>query len=177
MAENTGDDLPPGGSPVGPEIVKPLPAQDDDDPEETSAQAGRRTAKLEVSRTTFEFRGPLPPPELLKSYNDAFAGCAERVVAMAEKQSGHRQELEKMIVEGNCKAQTRGQWFAFILALVVIGGGVYLLAQGKSIEGFSAIILAVGSLVAALIYGRTEQKKERESKLQALPQAARPSSN
>src|SRR5216683_4738129 len=103
----------------------------EDDSEESSVRHGRTTAELTV-KETFEFSGPLPPPQLLKGYEEAFAGCAERVVAMAEKQSAHRQALEKAVVESNCKAQSRGQWFAFILALVVICGGVYLLAEGRS---------------------------------------------
>jgi uncharacterized membrane protein len=164
MAENKDDD---SHESVDPEI--------EDDSEESSLRRRRTTAELTVKQS-FEFSGPLPPPQLLKGYNDAFPGCAERVVAMAERQSAHRQQLEKAVVESNCNA--RGQWFAFILALVVIGGGVYLLAEGKSLEGFSAIILAVGSIVGALIYGRTEQRKERENKLRPLPeQAPRPRQN
>jgi uncharacterized membrane protein len=101
-------------------------------------------------KRTLEFSEPLPPPDLLQDYNGAFAGCAERIVAMAERQSTHRQELERLVVQSNCGAQKRGQWFAFILALVVISGGVFLLAQGRSIEGFATIALVVGSLVGAL---------------------------
>lgn len=90
---------------------------------------------------------------------------------MAERQSAHRQGIEKSIVDTNCQAQTRGQYFAFILAAMVIAGGVYLLAQGKSLEGFSAIILAVASLIGALVFSRTEQRKERQEKLRPLPSA------
>lgn len=158
MAENNDDDS-----------VEP---ESDEDSQQAEA-SGRATTELAVKQT-LEFSGPLPPPQLLKGYNDAFAGCAERVVAMAERQSAHRQELEKKIIESNCEAQTRGQWFAFILALVVIGGGVYLLAQGKSLEGFSAIIIALGSLIGTLVYGRSAQRKEREHKMQNFPRAPRP---
>jgi hypothetical protein len=90
---------------------------------------------------------------------------------MAERQSEHRQELEKMVVEGNCKAQSRGQFFGFALAFMVIAGGVYLLAQGKSVEGFSAIILAGASIIGSLVFSRFEQKSEREQKLMPLPSA------
>ena len=62
----------------------------------------------------------------------------------------------------------------FRLALMVIGGGVYLLAQGKSVQGFSAIIIALASLIGALVYSHTEQKKERERRLRPFPQAPRP---
>jgi len=147
-----------------------------EDPEVVEAATEGQEAKRRIRRTTAEikisaseFSGPLPPPELLKGYNEAFAGCAERVVAMAEAQSKHRQALENRVINSNCANETRAQWFAFILALVIIGGGVYLLATGKSVQGFSAIILAVASLAGALIYGRSEQRKERSRKLQPLP--------
>src|SRR5277367_5058528 len=93
---------------------------------------GRTTAELTVQ--TFEFSGPLPPPQILQGYNQAFAGCAERIVAMAERQSAHRQAIERSVIDANCDAQTRGQYFAFVLAAMVVGGGIYLLAQGKSLE-------------------------------------------
>jgi uncharacterized membrane protein len=96
---------------------------------------------------------------------------------MAERQSAHRQALERLVIESNCKAQSRGQLFAFILALVVLGSGVYLLAEGKSIEGFSAIILALASLTGAPIYGQSQQEKERKDKKENLPQAPPPSTS
>ena len=81
MADNSeDDDSLTGSESVEPEVIEP--AQDKS--EESSARTARRTtAELRVtaSSSTFEFSGPLPPPQLLKGYNDAFAGCAERVVA------------------------------------------------------------------------------------------------
>jgi uncharacterized membrane protein len=148
----------------------------DHDSQEESVRARRTTTELSVQRFQLEFSGPLPPPQILEEYNNAFPGCAERVVAMAERQSAHRQHLEKTVVQGNIAAQSRGQWFAFILAFIVIGGGVYLLANGKSLEGFAAIIIAVGGIVSTLIWTRREQRKEREDKLRTLPQAPRPRS-
>jgi uncharacterized membrane protein len=158
MAENKADDSPESAEA---EIA---------DDEGQSSSSDRVTAELTLKRR-FEFSGPLPPPQVLKGYNEAFAGCAERILAMAERQSAHRQDLEKRIVTNNCAAQTRGQWFAFILAFVVLTGGVYLLSTGKSLEGFAAIIIALGSLIGSLIYGRSEQRKEREEKGRNLPEA------
>jgi uncharacterized membrane protein len=169
MAENRDDDSYPAAKPVKREVKETY----EPNPENKSAHATHR-AGGEVTVASVQFSGPLPPPELLKSYNDAFPGCAERVVAMAERQSQHRQNLERLVVEGNFKAQTPGQYFAFILSLIVISGGVYLLANGKSIEGFSAIIIAGASLAAALIYGRSEQKRERVRKSQAVPRTFHP---
>ena len=38
-------------------------------------------------------------------------------MAMAERQSEHREKLESLVVNGNVASQTRGSYFAFILAL------------------------------------------------------------
>ena len=169
MAENSNDDSPSSGEPIEGEAVEPAPEESGGT---SSAEGRRRRAAAELTvKGTFQFSGPLPPPDILKAYNGAFAGCAERVIAMAERQSAHRQELEKMVVQGNCDAQSRGTMVRFYSCPTCFGGGVYLLAQGKSIIGFSAIILAVGSLIGALIYGRSEQRKEREDKSRKLPQA------
>jgi len=146
-----------------PEIDDPARQKSDD----SGPQPGRATTEITVR--SFEFSGPLPPPQLLTAYNDAFPGCAERIVAMAEKQAEHRQQLEKSVVQNNCRAQSFGQIFAFILSLIVLGGGVYVLAQGKSIAGFSAIILALGSLIGALYVSRIGQQRERSEKLRPLP--------
>ena len=51
-------------------------------------------------KTELHYSGPLPPPEMLVQYNGAFPGCAERIVAMAERQSQHRQDLEKTDLHG-----------------------------------------------------------------------------
>jgi uncharacterized membrane protein len=44
------------------------------------------------------FSGPIPPPTLLAEYNKVVPNAAERILAMAEKQSEHRQFLEKKVI-------------------------------------------------------------------------------
>jgi uncharacterized membrane protein len=52
--------------------------------------------------------GPLPPPGDLAAFNNAFPGCAERIVAMAERQSLHRQAMESSVVRHNMRNETLG---------------------------------------------------------------------
>ena len=66
---------------------------------------------------------PLPRPEVLAKYNEAFPGCAERIVAMAEQQSAHRQKIESAVISGNVYSQKMGLWLGFILAMIVISSG------------------------------------------------------
>lgn len=76
-----------------------------DDKAEKSA-----TALMRVEAT---FSGPLPPPSLLARYSEIIPNGAERIMAMAERQSEHREKLEARVVNGNVASQTRGSWFSF----------------------------------------------------------------
>lgn len=112
--------------------------------------------------------GPLPHPSLLAKYNDIIPNGAERIMAMAERQSAHREILESRVVNGNVANQTRGSYFAFIISLVCIVGGFVLIYEGKSAVGLSAIITSVTGLVGVFFYSKHEQRKERVEKAIAL---------
>jgi len=91
---------------------------------------------------------------------------------MAESQAAHRQSLESTVVTGNVAAQTRGQWMGFILGLIAIGGGIGLIAYDKDTQGLTAIIGAFVSLAGVFVYGRIEQRREREQKRRELREAS-----
>ena len=114
------------------------------------------------------FSGPLPPPHLLAEYNEIIPNGAERILAMAERQRSHREGLEADVVRGNVAAQTRGSYFAFILGLVALVGGMLLIYVGKSVSGLVAIISAVTGLGGVFVYNKIEQKRERIEKANAL---------
>src|SRR6266516_1308637 len=61
------------------------------------------------------------PPHLLAKYNEAFEGCAERIVAMTETQARHRQDLEKKVVFSNSRHELFGQISALIIAMSASG--------------------------------------------------------
>ena len=123
---------------------------------------------LVVQATSSSFSGPLPHPNVLEKYNEIIPNGAERIMAMAEKQSAHREYLETRVIDGNVANQTRGSYFAFILSLVAIVGGFVLIEQGKDAEGLAAIITSVAALVGVFFYSKYEQKKERIEKSNAL---------
>jgi uncharacterized membrane protein len=97
------------------------------------------------------FSGPLPPPEMLARYNEALPDGADRIVKMAEDQSSHRRMME-----------SRGQIFAFVLALVAILGGIYLIAEGRSVEGLVPLVAAIGGLLAFFVYGEVRARSARQ---------------
>ena len=119
------------------------------------------------------FSGPLPLPSLLAKYNEVIPNGAERIMVMAEKQSEHREQLERRVVDGNVANQTRGSWFAFIIVLVALVEGFYLILQGKNSSGLATIIGSLVALVSVFFYAKYDQRKERAEKALAL-QSRRP---
>ena len=122
-----------------------------------------------VVRQEAYFSGPLPPPSLLAKYNDVIPNGAERIMAMAERQSAHRESLEARVINGNVASQTRASYFAFIVLLSAILGGIFLLHEGKSIVGLSTIITSVGGVAGIFFYSKREQRKERAEKAANIP--------
>jgi uncharacterized membrane protein len=108
--------------------------------------------------------GPLPSPEQLAQYNQVLPGLAERIVAMAEKQSGHRQDIEGRVVRSNIRNATIGQFLAFVLGAGTIGGSIWLVSIGRSLEGVSGVVMAIGSLLWAFVSGKRSQRAELDQK-------------
>ena len=118
----------------------------------------------EVIRMKTSFTGPVPPPKMLEQYNNVLPNAAERIVAMAERQSAHRQKLEEIVIKSSSRNELIGQIFALIIALFVVGGGIYLLVQGKDAAGLAAIITPLAVLTGVFVYGKHLQRKELENK-------------
>ena len=67
--------------------------------QQTPNQTPQRDLLIQASASS-SFSGPIPPPALLQKYNEIIPNGAERILAMAEKQSAHREYLEKRVVDG-----------------------------------------------------------------------------
>jgi uncharacterized membrane protein len=131
-------------------------------------QAPLNPSGFQITATAASFSGPLPPPEILVRYNEAVPGGAERILAMAERQSQHRQDLENRVIEANCRVQRTGPVYGFIICMTAILSGVYLVATGKNVAGIAAIVSSLASLATVFVIGKQKQKKELEEKAAAI---------
>ncbi len=122
-------------------------------------------AILDVSvHKSSSFSGPIPPPEILKGYGEAINSGAERIVAMAEKQSDHRIQLENHAIREELKQSRLGQIFGFILGLVGMG-----LASALAMFGHETIAAIFGTttiigLVTVFVLGKKLQQKNLSKK-------------
>jgi len=87
---------------------------------------------------------------------------------MAERQSAHRESLEARVVAGNLSSQKLGSTYAFILSLVAIAGGVWLIHEGRSVYGLATIIADLVALAGVFVISRNRQAKERIDKVATL---------
>ncbi len=88
----------------------------------------------------------------------------DRILKMAEAQSDHRQEIEKMAIVGEIKNSSRGQFCAVLIVLTAIICGTFLIYTGKSAQGLTTIITGIAGIAGAFIYGTRSKRKEREHK-------------
>lgn len=112
------------------------------------------------SRTTSAaFQGPLPPPSILRGYEDIVPGSAAKIIDWADSEREHRHRTETTIVRAETTRDLRGQILAAVVALA--GFSVAGLALLLDHAGVAALITAmdIGGMVAAFIYGRRNSEE------------------
>ncbi len=105
------------------------------------------------------FSGPLPHPNILIKYEEIQKGAAHRIIKMAERQSGHRQAMEKKVIESNVCNERIGMVLSFIINILIITGAVYLIKCDKQITG---LITLIGALGIQIYNSYAQQLREKE---------------
>lgn len=131
--------------------------------EESKEISPSQAKKASVTRVE-QYIGPIPPPSLLQDYDSIVPGSADRILRMAEQQSEHRQFLEKAVITGDNKRADRGLYVGAFVALSVLGGSIYLIANGHDIAGGIIASIDIVGLVSVFIYGTSSRRSEREKK-------------
>jgi len=110
--------------------------------------------KIQIKVQQLTHQGPLPLPQLLEQYDRVLPGCAERIVAMAEKEQGHAHAKETRGQEGDIAEAKRGQIFGLIIGLFTIFSGAYVAVRGHHFTGGFISTAGVVGLVSVFILGR-----------------------
>jgi uncharacterized membrane protein len=105
--------------------------------------------------------GPLPAPQVLEGYERICPGAAERIIAMAEAQGRHRQQMERETLAASVEWQNkmfaearRGQFCALAIGMAAIITGGLVVAAGHPVSGSILGGSGVAGLVSAFIYDR-----------------------
>jgi len=94
---------------------------------------------------------PLPPAADFTAYEKCTPGAGDRILSVFEKQSEHRRVLEEKSQERTFALNSRGQWMAFVIALLgigLIGAGIYF---KQPVGQVASVLVALSGLVMALL--------------------------
>lgn len=106
----------------------------------------------------------MPPPALVREYEDILPGAAQFFFNTLERQSKHRQEIEAKVVDANIANEKTGMWLAFFLAVLMICCGAFLIREDKDPQGLALIGATIIMLAGTFIYGRHRTTKEMRAK-------------
>ncbi len=120
------------------------------------------TAKAE------QFSGPLPHPQILSQYNQIVPDAANRIIAMAESQAEHRQQLESQVIGSDIRNSRLGLHYGLIIGLTTVIGATVCIFSGFQIGGSILGSAGLSSLVGVFVYGSRQRRKEREKRVEKL---------
>jgi len=108
----------------------------------TVEKAAAQKQKNNGTMVSASFAGPLPPPNLLDSYEQICPGISERLLKTYEMEVAHRHELERAMVDSDIYVQrsscwqiTTGQILAFVICFGFLGAGTFLIHDGFQVAG------------------------------------------
>lgn len=110
-----------------------------------------RTAVIEAA----SFVGPLPPPSMFNAYGQVVPDAPNRILAMAEKEQGHRIDADRRVIEYSRQDNRRGQWLGFVIALAYITAAVIVSMHGQPWVGGVLGTIGILSAIADLIGNRS----------------------
>ena len=114
-------------------------------------------AQLQIS-------GPLPSAAELERYKAIVPDMPERLLANFEKQTDHRIDLEKKVVEGDIRRADLGLKAGWVFAMALLLASVYLIANGHEGIGVTGLLGELAGLGGAFVYADIRRRQERNRK-------------
>jgi len=112
--------------------------------------------KLEI------YQGDLPHPKILAGYNALYPDAAKRIIENGIAETEHRREMEKRYLNANIKAHNLGQILGFVIAILIIVGGIYLILKDHQVSG--SILSGVSALGVIGMFTGNNSGNKKDSK-------------
>lgn len=124
----------------------------------------RQQTSQQIVQVTEQFSGPLPPPDVLERYNQIAPDAANRIIAMAEQETGHRRNMEQIIVSNEYREARMGQVCAVIIGSLAIIAGATISVLGAQLAGAAIGGSGVIGLVSVFVFGRQGDRPHKQDK-------------
>ncbi len=169
---------------LAPEPALPIAEPDSVSSKQPLEPTSQQVKVLELLRTELSaelYSGPLPHPDILAKLDHIIPGSAKRMLLMAENQSKHRQELERLVLTEDVARSRVGLWTGFTIGMTGLLGSILLGILGRTIEACFLGGATLISLVGVFVLGTKRRQEVRDEKAQLLagirlPQKSKPPS-
>lgn len=134
------------------------------------------TIKIAIERHMMS--GPIPPPDILKGYEEIVLGAAKQIMDNMTQESEHRRTMERKAIDYAARDSQTGMWQGFSIAILglLLGFAIILVAIMKG-EGILTVLVGTvsgtvlgGSSIVALVRQFTGKNKA-EAEQSEYPQA------
>jgi len=139
-------------------VERPLESIDEILKDETIDQSTKISILLGRINKSITFSGPIPHPTILKGYEEVLPGSADRILSMTEKEGEHRRKIETELVKNDNIRSYLGQIAGFTIAIVGLGGSIYL---GINDKVWASGIMSAGTLTGLVTVFVTGDKERR----------------
>lgn len=112
--------------------------------------------KLEV------YQGDLPHPEILKGYTELYPDAAKKIIDNGIAETEHRRQMESRYLSGQISDRRIGQVLGFIVAVLIICGGVHLIMNDHQITG--SIMTGISAIGVVGLFTGNSNNDNKESK-------------
>ena len=126
--------------------------------EGASAEASPEPPVAAVEAQFSAFVGPLPHPALLEHYDAVLPGAAERILALAEKQSAHRMRMESQAAAHELWRSWAGLAAGIGIALAFLGAAIGLIVSGHEEAGTALGILDLLALAVSFVLSQRGER-------------------
>ena len=123
-----------------------------------------RQELVQIEQHVAYYSGPLPPPKMMRDYEEILPGSADRILSSAERRQRDHARYELL-----------GLVFGFVAALALIGLSAYAIALGFAWQSVGVVIGSIAGTAGTFIYSNQARRKELREKRAALQQPSKPS--
>jgi uncharacterized membrane protein len=118
--------------------------------------------------------GPLPPAKEYKAYEAVHPGAADRILAMAESELAHGQQMERDALAADKEIASRGQHYALIATLFLGALGAALGFGGHDWLGATFVVSSLVPIVAHFLARGVAEPKNKPKPDQPQPERPAP---
>jgi len=127
----------------------------------------REEREVHIEMQSLSWNAPIPPPDILRGYNEILPDGAERLFRQFEIEAAERREYMRRGQTHNLIVALSGRAAALVFALSALGVSAFALYLGHSVAagviGGTTIAMVVAAFtgVPALLRKRAEQRQDK----------------